>query len=315
MSERSQVKPRVSIGMPVYNGGQFLRQAIDSILAQTFTDFELIISDNASTDSTLEICREYAARDPRIRLVANPVNQGAAWNHAHVVELAKADYFTWAHSDDHRAPTNIERCFAELDRAPSSVIVALTQGIIIDENEKPTDIKIPSMDIRQVQPSKRLHCAIQNAVWCNVIFGLMRTSVLRACRPLGGYAGSDLVLIYELAIRGQLLEIPEKLFFRRWHVPWSDAYTASYMDPRGSHAMVNPQRQIILNAMRTVRATGLPWLESMRCYAMLLREWVPPYWRDTRRGMKRAFKSRIRRMIGKSPTPANTTSPEGNHQT
>jgi glycosyltransferase involved in cell wall biosynthesis len=92
--------PKVSIGMPVFNGEPFIREALDSLLAQTFTDFELIISDNGSTDGTEKICREYAASDPRIRYVRQPENRGAVFNFQYVLTEARGEYFMWAAHDD-----------------------------------------------------------------------------------------------------------------------------------------------------------------------------------------------------------------------
>ncbi|WNC86000.1 glycosyltransferase family 2 protein [Thermosynechococcus sp. QKsg1] len=89
----------LSIGMPVYNGAKFIREALDSLLAQTFTDFELIISDNASTDETEAICREYAAKDKRIRYVRQAQNLGAAANFKYVLDEARGEYFMWAAAD------------------------------------------------------------------------------------------------------------------------------------------------------------------------------------------------------------------------
>ena len=96
----SNHNPRVSIGLPVYNGERFLPQALDSILAQTFEDFELIISDNASTDTTEEICRTYATQDQRIHYHRHEQNRGAAWNFNYIVPLARGEYFKWAADDD-----------------------------------------------------------------------------------------------------------------------------------------------------------------------------------------------------------------------
>lgn len=93
-------KPQVSIGMPVHNGARFIREAIDSLLAQTFSDFELIISDNASIDITEAICREYAAMDQRIRYVRQPENLGATANFIFVLDKAVGRYFMWAAADD-----------------------------------------------------------------------------------------------------------------------------------------------------------------------------------------------------------------------
>lgn len=288
-------EPRVSIGMPVYNGERLLRQAIDSILAQTFADFELIISDNASTDATPEICRGYAARDARIQYVAHAMNRGAAWNHQRLVELARAPYFTWAHADDVRAPRHLERCIEEFERAPPSVVLVCTQGLIVDEQGQPRSIRQDSMDLRQPLASDRLRQAIQNAGWCNVIFGLIRTHVLRACRPLGGYPHADVALVHELAIRGQFWEIPEDLFYRGWHPPWTNDLTAHYMDPQTEGTLVLPQWQVFLNTLRAIRAADLPWSEALRCRAVLLHEWLPPKWRVMRNELKHAARTWLRR--------------------
>ncbi len=118
---------RLSIGLPVYNGERFLSAAIDSLLRQTFEDFELIISDNASTDATGAICRGYADQDRRIRYLPTKENIGSAPNFNRVIELASAPYFSWAAHDDVRAPQYLERCVEVLDRDPS-VILAYREG-------------------------------------------------------------------------------------------------------------------------------------------------------------------------------------------
>src|SRR5512139_3267591 len=115
-------KPRVSIGVPVYNGENFLKDALDSLLAQTFKDFEIVIADNVSTDQTEEICRSYAAKDARIRYYRNETNIGAGPNHNRVFELSRGEYFKWVCHDDMCAPEFLERCIEVLDRDPSVVL-------------------------------------------------------------------------------------------------------------------------------------------------------------------------------------------------
>ena len=110
--------PRVSIGLPVYNGERWLAEALDSLLAQTYSDFELIISDNGSTDDTQAICEEYAARDRRIRYIRQEINRGLAWNWNCVFEESAGDYFKWAACDDLYHPTFLERCVQILDQYP-----------------------------------------------------------------------------------------------------------------------------------------------------------------------------------------------------
>jgi hypothetical protein len=97
----NQNLPRVSVGMSVYNGERYVRQAIESILSRTFPDLELIISANASSDATEGTCRDYAAKDPRLRYYKSHRNRGAAWNHNRVVELARGEYFKWQCYDDY----------------------------------------------------------------------------------------------------------------------------------------------------------------------------------------------------------------------
>jgi len=118
MSGNSRI-PKVSIGVPVYNGGPFIHQALDSLLAQTFTDFELIISDNASTDETEKICKQYEKKDIRIRYVRQSQNRGALWNFNFVLQEAQGEYFMWAAADDLWLPTFVSECYIVLENDAS----------------------------------------------------------------------------------------------------------------------------------------------------------------------------------------------------
>ena len=131
----SHHKPHVSIGIPVFNGEQYLAEAIDSILVLTYADFELIISDNASTDRTQEICRAYTKQDRRIRYYRNATNVGASKNFNRVFELSLVDYFKWAAYDDILAPDFLLKCVEVLDQDPS-VVVCFSKMQIIDEDGK-----------------------------------------------------------------------------------------------------------------------------------------------------------------------------------
>ena len=132
--------PHVSVGMPVYNGERYIAQAIESILSQTFPDFELIICDNASTDATEGMCLEYAAEDPRVRYYRNDRNRGAAWNHNRVVELARGEYFRWQCHDDYCDATLLERCLAVLHGDPS-VVLCYPQFVRVDEQGRRLGVK------------------------------------------------------------------------------------------------------------------------------------------------------------------------------
>src|SRR5215470_5950299 len=150
----SNSKSRVSIGLPVYNGAHFLKEALDALLSQTFGDFELIISDNASTDGTQEICRAYASIDRRIRYYRHEQNRGAAWNHNNVFRLSTSEYFKWAAHDDVCAPQYLERCVKVLDHTHVTVL-CYTQSIIIDEHGKHLRHYSARCGVRSPRPYER----------------------------------------------------------------------------------------------------------------------------------------------------------------
>jgi glycosyltransferase involved in cell wall biosynthesis len=234
---RSQTKsgdsgksPRVSIGLPVYNGEQFLEYTIDSILEQTYTDFELIISDNASTDRTAEIIQEYAQKDPRVRHCRTDTNLGASYNFNRVLELATGEYFRWAAADDVIAPNFLELCVQVLDKHPE-VVIAYSKAGFIDENNCITyyfDDLIhlkPWSDAVVPRTIQLLTSIIIDGSTANVIiFGLARTRVMQAIRPLGNYFGPDYTIVTELSLEGQFSEIPQVLSFYRRHQKSSSTY-------------------------------------------------------------------------------------------
>jgi len=213
--------PRVSIGLPVYNGARYLPAAVDSIRAQTFEDFELIICDNDSTDETEEICRRYAQADSRIRYYRQPKNLGAAPNYNSALARARAPYFRWACHDDLLAPTNLEQCVDVLDSSPNVVLVA-PRTVFIDERGATTSEPEwgRRLSLRSEEPSARLAQFLNTYRWggCGTqLFGLMRTEILRHTAQHGDYPSADFLLIAEMALRGQVAEVRKPLFKKRNH--------------------------------------------------------------------------------------------------
>ncbi|HEY3116380.1 MAG TPA: glycosyltransferase [Chloroflexota bacterium] len=208
--------PRVSIGMPVYNGERFIREALDSIVQQTFRDWELIISDNASSDGTAEICREYMKRDDRIRYHRNERNVGLARNFDRTVELSSGEYFKLANADDTSGPTLIDMCVEVLDRHPE-VVLCYGRTTLIDEAGRPFGLFEDRLDLRQPRAVDRFRLAMARTRLINILQGVIRRDALRCTGLLGAYMGSDMVLVAELALYGQFYELPEQLFFRRMH--------------------------------------------------------------------------------------------------
>jgi glycosyltransferase involved in cell wall biosynthesis len=208
--------PRVSIGIPVYNTARFLRASLDALLAQSFIDFELIISDNASTDETPEICGEYAAKDRRIKYLRNHSNLGAAYNYNRVFQAATAPYFKWAAADDLCAPDFIARCVEVLDRDPW-VVLCYPKTILIDERDRILGAPADSLHLTSPNPVARFVRCLASLRLCNAVMGLIRSSVLAKTALIGPYPGSDVVLLAELSLHGKFHELPDPLFFRRFH--------------------------------------------------------------------------------------------------
>ena|SRR2546425_4629026 len=214
--------PRVSIGLPVFNGEHLLRHAVESLLAQTYTDFELIISDNGSTDGTEAICRAYAAQDHRVRYHRSEQNRGAVWNFNQVFELSRAEYFKWAAHDDVCASNYVELCVEVLDRDPS-VVLCYAETILIDEHGKQLGPYVDRCNnSNSPVPHERFRDLIQNLGLSNPMFGLVRASALRMTPVIANYIGSDMVLLAELALLGRFHRLPGYLFFRRDHPQKSD---------------------------------------------------------------------------------------------
>lgn len=206
-------EPLVGIGMPVYNGGRRLRAALDSILAQTASDFEVLISDNGSTDDTAATCAEYAARDPRIRVVRQPENRGLPFNWNYVARNSRGKYFKWASSNDLVAPTMLAACTTALEADPGAVLAYGRTTLVGAHGESLGDY---GDDTAIVDPSAaRRLLAVHRIGLNNPVCGVIRRSALAASPLIRPYPASDYVLIAELALQGTLLLVPEVLFYRR----------------------------------------------------------------------------------------------------
>jgi len=210
----SQESPKVSVGMPVYNGERHLRNAVQSILGQTFRDIELIISDNASTDRTEAICREYASKDPRVRYYRNPKNLGAPENINSVFRRATGRYFKWAAANDECDPRFIEACVQILDERPNTVL-AYPRTRLIRGNSGQTEDYEDRLNLTQERPCERFRALIERVRLCNALYGLIRATVLGRTGLVGKYIDADRVLLGELTLHGRFAEVPEFMFFRR----------------------------------------------------------------------------------------------------
>lgn len=221
-------RPRISVGLPVYNGAEYLAQTMEALLGQTLADFELIVCDNASTDATAAVAQTFVARDSRVRYVRNEVNIGLAGNYRRALALAQGDYFRWHAADDLVAPTALAECAAVLDRE-AGVVLAYPRTQLIDARGVVLGDYDDNLHLPHDRPSDRFRALFEKMRLCNTIFGLTRTAVLRRVRPLGAFVASDIVHQAELSLYGKFWEVPQRLFLRRFHPAASSALTPAQL--------------------------------------------------------------------------------------
>jgi hypothetical protein len=215
-STNSTNDPLVSVGMPVYKGERYLRGALRSLLAQDYSNFELIISDNNSHDGTENICREFEASDPRIRYIRQPENRGSPWNLKFVLEQARGDYFMWAAHDDLWEPSYLGKCLRKLQSHPEAVLCCTEVDFIDGEgNPSPHHVGFKNLETLGMAPVERIHKLIAYMGWY-AIYGLMPTEAIRSVKALGqGIFGFDVIVTLELMLLGEIAKVHEPLFLYR----------------------------------------------------------------------------------------------------
>jgi len=274
----SSPQPYVSIGLPVFNGENYLDGAIQSILSQSFTDFELIISDNSSTDRTQAICTAYASQDARIRYYRNERNVGAGPNFNQTVALARGRYFKWAAHDDLLMPDYLEKCVRVLEQEPTVVLchsftkeISAT-GLLITNHSQ----ELPHGDSPLVQARFADAILIQHP--CYHVFGLMRIEVLRRTRMIASFIGSDRVLLAELILHGRFYQVPEFLFISRSHLQQSILAIplhrrGHWFDTAQQNGRAFPRWRYWVEYYRCIQRTPLDATAKSACYRQLL--WYP----------------------------------------
>lgn len=271
-------KPRVSIGMPIFNAEKYLQDALNALLSQTFSDFELIISDNASTDATEAICQEYASKDSRVKYYRNETNLGAAQNFRRVFERSVGEYFKWASHDDIHAPEYLERCVEVLDNQ-ASVVLCYPQSNEIDSEGNVTRIYTQNLNICSSKPHERLYQLLETYGWYHATqaYGLMRASELKKTRLLGNYPHADRVLLAELSLLGKFYEVPEFLFNRRVHPqvaqianPTNESL-AVWFDSNNKGKILLPRWRRYFEYCTAVQRAGFSGDEQLGCYLQILR--------------------------------------------
>lgn len=209
-------RPRIGIGMPVYNGEAHIGQSIESILGQTFSNLELVISDNQSTDGTETICRQYAKLDKRIRYVRNDRNCGGPGNFTRVFGLCRGEYHKWATADDWCEHTMLDKAIRQLDHHPDLVLV-YPKTCLVNSSGTITDYFEDHLDLHEDTPSDRFIRVLETITLCHAHLGVIRRAAMASTGLIGGEIGSDSRFVAEISLYGKLMVLPEHLFFRRFH--------------------------------------------------------------------------------------------------
>jgi len=210
----SDKQPLVTIGIPVYNGEEYIRSVLDSLLSQQYMNIKIIISDNASVDHTAEICEYYVGEFKNITYHRNSVNYGAAYNFNKLIELSIGKYFMFASSHDLWDPTFVSKCISILEKE-NDVVLVYPQTLLIDQNNKPLMITPDALDTRGMDAMSRYFSIISNLHWCNMVYGVIRRDALEKCEGFKEVIGPDHAFLAELSLIGSFAQIKEPLFFRR----------------------------------------------------------------------------------------------------
>jgi len=269
-----EAAPRLSVGLPVYNGEKYLAESLEALLAQTYKNFELIISDNASTDGTADICRRYEKQDSRIRYIRQPHNIGCAPNHNYVVHQARGELFKWASHDDLYARDLLERCVDALDQFPH-VILAHSWTARIDGFRNVLGAVDYSLTTASPRAPERFRSLLFDSGGDDD-GGVIRISVLRQTSLLASYHHADRTMIAELGLRGPFYHVPDWLYFRRDHPERAERAFKTVrdwcanLDPRRADPLRNPAIRLygeyVWGYVAAIRRSPLSSAEKRECY-------------------------------------------------
>ncbi len=266
--------PRLTVGLPVYNGERFIGEALEAILGQTYEDFELIVSDNASTDGTADICRHYAEQDSRIRYVRQERNIGLIPNHVFVLEEARGELFKCAAHDDLYARDLLERCVDVLDEDPDAVL-SHAWAAMIDGSGTVIGTFGQGVAMDSLRAPDRFRNVLLEGCH-DYEYGVIRTRALRRMRGQGSFHHADRTYSAELALHGRFQQVPDWLYFRREHhgrEPQSVRDRCVIFDPRRAdrlrHPVVRLYGEYLWSYVAAIRQAPLSTADRRECYSIL----------------------------------------------
>ena len=295
MSNTSGQAPRLSIGVPVYNGADYIEEAIRSHLDQSFEDFELIVSDNCSDDATPDIVAGLAAEDSRVTYTRNDSNIGGPANFNRLFRLASGEFFRWAAADDRVEPGYLEKVMALFDAEPQ-LVIGHSQARLIDPQSEPMlemaqgylggdgymeaiTLVPPPGDGRfhSPQPHKRIDAIINNNHRNFYIFGVMRRSTMMQTRLHGTFYGGDRTFLVEMAMRGTFRKVPEQLFASRSHAKNSGRNALNFEELKQHGAKdLSFASQVMRGYVNAVKAAKVGRAEELRCLGVVAKKFKQP---------------------------------------
>jgi glycosyltransferase involved in cell wall biosynthesis len=209
-------KALLTICVPVYNGERFLAQCLDSLLSQTYRNFVLLISDNASTDRTQEICERYASADSRVRYHRNRVNVGMYGNYNLMLRLVRTPYVKPASADDFWAPTMLADAMEQMQNDPS-LVLCHPKAVLVDEGGRETHRYERPLHLMDDDPALRFRRVLTELGLVNQLMGIIRMDAVRSMLPFMNYPPADAVFLAEISLYGKIMELPKFQYFRRFH--------------------------------------------------------------------------------------------------
>lgn len=253
--------PTLSIGMPMYNGARYLEAVVGSFLAQSYTDFELVLSDNVSTDETVAVAERLMRQDSRIRLVRNDRNRGAFFNYRRVFKESRGRYFKWASCNDFCGPSHLAHCMSALEKNPDAILAYTRTLVFTDDPKKGTPYEEGFL-VDSDSPYERFRAVMEHIRLNNLYNGVFRREAVERVPLAGDYMSSDIVQLAELALIGKFVEVPEYEYYRRMD---ADSATALMKGEHLQHHLHGNKSGPRLQGWKAVAVLStIPW-----------RHWLP----------------------------------------
>lgn len=215
--------PLVSIGMPVFNGEKSLARALDALLEQDYSNIEVIISDNGSTDRTLEICQEFLKKDSRVKYYHSPKNLGSNWNFNRVFDLSIGKYFMWAAHDDLRELSFVRACVEKLEESPEAVLCHSHTSFFIENRKERLGVAHLDSFTGVTGLVERYRETLKHFPTV-AIYGVYRSAALKKTHMFERAIATDLAFIQELSIYGSFVQVPEILFTYIGREKWNTVH-------------------------------------------------------------------------------------------